>query len=426
VGTRHVLSGTRYFVAALFLLCPAAIGAATVDLDFDSLPSAQGWLYQGHIPESAAFSVDGNTLTLDTLGRGAVLSTYGIGNIIDPDLPFIVSVRARVLEQEGTPGSLPFHFGSFTGKETFQVGLGVAEVRVQGRRIGLDGSRFHDFRLEAVPGTGSSFFVDGQLVDSFPPHPTDVTGNSIFFGDGSAFDDSNGLVEIQRYLFLQDVDLVCPPDRSIVGCNMRALGRLPFSESEVPITPGRFRAEGGDAAPACGVARFTYRDSSSETCPKLVVRRTFTMTDRCGNSTSCRQIIRFGTGIDLGPITDLAVLKATFSAFPNPDPGPGPVIAWEVFPVALVANLGVSATPPGTVLFRLTGFGAGALSSRSGSVGKLEPGQFSFVAAARDSRNQGIIVPPGDYVLQVVVRSVGIDKNVSNNVASVQVRLPNK
>lgn len=113
--------------------------------------------------------------------------------------------------------------------------------------------------------------------------------------------------------------------------------------------------------------------------------------------------------------------EATYSAFPDPDPGPGPVLFWEVFPVALVANLGADVASPVTVLFRLSGFSG--RPSRSGSTAELRPGQFRFIAAPRDSGDRGFVVQPGDYVLQVVVKSVGIDKNVSNNVVSVPIHL---
>lgn len=80
---------------------------ATFDVQFDSLPTAQGWFYQGHVAESIAFSVDGTTLTQNTLGQGDISAVYFMNNVIDPTLPFTLSVRARVLQSDG-PGSLPF------------------------------------------------------------------------------------------------------------------------------------------------------------------------------------------------------------------------------------------------------------------------------------------------------------------------------
>ena len=120
---------------------------ATIDLQFDSLPTAQGWFYQGHVAESIAFSVDGTTLTQNTLGQGDISAVDFMNNVIDPTLPFTLSVRARVLQSDG-PGSLPFGFVAFSGSEIFQAVLGSNVLRVQGQDFTLDNTQFHDFRFE--------------------------------------------------------------------------------------------------------------------------------------------------------------------------------------------------------------------------------------------------------------------------------------
>src|SRR3990172_1664131 len=69
-----------------------------VVLGFDTRPSAQGWLYQGP-PEDTVISVDGTTLTIDTVGSTAPPAAYAQFGLIDPSLPFTVAFTARVVQQ---------------------------------------------------------------------------------------------------------------------------------------------------------------------------------------------------------------------------------------------------------------------------------------------------------------------------------------
>ena len=73
---------------------------SVLSLQFDSLPSAQGWTYlSGYAPNSpsemAVYSVDGTKLTQNTMGIGSNFGNYAINNAIDPTKPFTINVRAR-------------------------------------------------------------------------------------------------------------------------------------------------------------------------------------------------------------------------------------------------------------------------------------------------------------------------------------------
>jgi hypothetical protein len=63
---------------AVLLLLPA-FPAAALTLGFGSLPSAQGWTLSSSpgVVEGDVYSVDGTTLTLDTIGLGAAHASYG-------------------------------------------------------------------------------------------------------------------------------------------------------------------------------------------------------------------------------------------------------------------------------------------------------------------------------------------------------------
>ena len=73
--------------------------------------------------------------------------------------------------------------------------------------------------------------------------------------------------------------------------NYRTLGiNLPYNTSTTSISESQFFAEGGSDTDNCADLSFTYKDASSGTCP-ILVNRTFTVTDGCGNSTTKLQVI---------------------------------------------------------------------------------------------------------------------------------------
>ncbi|MCR9287925.1 T9SS type A sorting domain-containing protein [Saprospiraceae bacterium] len=86
----------------------------------------------------------------------------------------------------------------------------------------------------------------------------------------------------------------CPPTRDVEGCDTGdimngSLTALAYSETDVTITNTQFTNEGGAITEACGYT-IKYKDSSTGTCP-IVITRTFTVTDDCGNPITCDQTI---------------------------------------------------------------------------------------------------------------------------------------
>jgi hypothetical protein len=86
----------------------------------------------------------------------------------------------------------------------------------------------------------------------------------------------------------------CPPTRNVEGCDTGdimngGLTALAYSETDVTITNTQFTNEGGAITEACGYT-IKYKDSSTGTCP-IVITRTFTVTDDCGNPITCDQTI---------------------------------------------------------------------------------------------------------------------------------------
>src|SRR5689334_2347284 len=83
----------------------------TLTLNFNSLPSAQGWTYESGYgatsPPEKVYSVDGTKLTQNTMGIGSNFGNYVIYNGVDPTKPFTIDVRARVTESEETQPGAP-------------------------------------------------------------------------------------------------------------------------------------------------------------------------------------------------------------------------------------------------------------------------------------------------------------------------------
>jgi hypothetical protein len=164
--------------------------AAVIDLDFNSLPSAQEWTYRTSlgVDEENVFSVDGEALHQNSVGllddpkyvwQGSVQRT-----------PFDLRFRARLTEFDGVVDSA-FGFSVLLGVEDFfvYVGLGLGYVEVEENVVGnprvyVDTSQFHDYRLLGDPVAGSyRFFVDGAQVLSRTIGHNPLGDNFLMLGD---------------------------------------------------------------------------------------------------------------------------------------------------------------------------------------------------------------------------------------------------
>jgi YD repeat-containing protein len=190
-----------------------AVGTTTsqggaITLNFDSLPSRQGWTYQteSSVPESRAFSVDGTSLRLDTTGLGVNQTAfYDMFGAVERRWPFKANVRAQVLSEElALPNNaLGMNF-TVRGRQVglFSVGLGAARIQLQGLEvISFDTAASHDYLLEGQPAQGYRLAVDGVLLrtgaaalDSDPPSRLRL--GDVTFGP-------NSRAEISAYSYTQ-------------------------------------------------------------------------------------------------------------------------------------------------------------------------------------------------------------------------------
>ncbi|MFN8564803.1 MAG: choice-of-anchor Q domain-containing protein [Anaerolineae bacterium] len=179
-------------------------GAAT--LTFDSLPSAQGWIYSdpgAGNPEAASFSVSGGQLHQTVYAQG-IYSTphYELHGVVIPDQPFTLTVRARVTNYNETNGN-PWGFSIYVFAASEQYSLGISPARIVGGSVDIpfsfDVGKFHNYRMEGMPGSGYQLFVDDVLLGTVPAEALSVSPNYLQIGDGTG--GARADVDIEAFSF---------------------------------------------------------------------------------------------------------------------------------------------------------------------------------------------------------------------------------
>lgn len=183
-------------------------------LDMNSLPSAQGWTYVGDsgAVETSVFSVSGGMLHQNSIGIGATGSqggaSYSFFGVVDPALPFVLTMRVRVNQEEFAAANPTNAFGFGTGPRTGTnesfVGLGADRVEVihsstRPMYVRDTTAQFHDYRMEGGGGT-FSVFVDGSLLDSGTSLAT-AGANALILGDLTR--GPNASADIASFEFVQ-------------------------------------------------------------------------------------------------------------------------------------------------------------------------------------------------------------------------------
>jgi len=214
-----------YFLSFLlvFVSSTTIVSAETISLNFDTLPSNQGWEYIAYgnsVPEADIFSVDNDALHQNSLGVGYATSgsnLYRLNDFIKNSLPFTISLTAKIIQAKSNAGNNPFGFvfgGIFVSpEENFKtgIGIGIGTNKIQDNTLrtistSIDNTQFHNYLLEVNPQTGYSFYVDEALIytgslGNFPIEENDQLLNYLFLGDGTG--SANAQVEITKYVFTQ-------------------------------------------------------------------------------------------------------------------------------------------------------------------------------------------------------------------------------
>lgn len=214
------------------LLCGTA-ESQTISLQFDSLPSAQGWTYDSDgAPETSIFSVSGGVLVQNTVPYPWSFEVYEAMGAVNPLLPFSISVRARVLQDSGTPGNdAGFCFTAHTGTDMFLIGLStnrIEDALNNDLSTTIDNTTFHDYLLNGVSGVGYEFFVDGVLVGTGPPRP-DPRPARVALGDCTR--GRGAYAKITRYVFTQvlPVEIDIKPGSDPNSINLSSAGSIPVA-----------------------------------------------------------------------------------------------------------------------------------------------------------------------------------------------------
>jgi hypothetical protein len=200
-------------LSALAFVASAAVAQSTIQLDFNSLPSAQGWVYMNmgnSATEGQVFSLAGGVLTQNSLGLGSAgqgSNRYNLYDRLTPGQDYTLEVRARLIAEEGADGLNHYGFsaGYFDGTGVaFGFGLGDSGVITDwGLYSGIDTHLVHTYRLVGHSATAgasarSALWIDGLLVGQGLAGnygscaPLGAFCNSVYLGDGTGGPNARG------------------------------------------------------------------------------------------------------------------------------------------------------------------------------------------------------------------------------------------
>lgn len=229
-------------VALTVTVSPASAQGVSVELGFDTLPSAQGWEYSRGcwlppspgLDESDVFSLateNGvNVLAVDSYFSYHTCPNYYLDGLVDPELPFTLTVRARILAYYNTPSS-PCGLGFVVnvGHEQHDIclGPGATDIYIEtGRHVtvpdGFSIYDWHDYTLKGEQGMGYEIWIDGAYLDrtDAPFVDPSVDLYRLSFGDGASGAD----VEAQiSSLVFEQIPPNDPPDCSAAGPSVAVL-----------------------------------------------------------------------------------------------------------------------------------------------------------------------------------------------------------
>ena len=227
----HVRATMRFGIRAVFRIlllasCASQSWASAIVVDFSSLPSSQGWIYENGTTgtaESSVFSVSGGVLTQNTMGLGFAPESalfYLLPDVLSNQDPFHLVVRARVLQSEGSVATNPFgfSFGVYIDNYAFLVGLSPTQVQGVNQAFvaNIDNTQFHTYEMDGTPGAGFTLSVDGILVGSANALLIGPPTNGLALGDTTG--GTNALAEVTRLEFRQGASAVPEPSTAaLVG-----------------------------------------------------------------------------------------------------------------------------------------------------------------------------------------------------------------
>jgi len=217
---------TTAMPAIALVVLSQSLGAATVaQLNFDTLPSAQGWSFFSSGPHSSteanSFTVNGASLNQDTIASGGN-GIGATGYLLNPS-PAITgdytmfwdaSVSSQVIYQQPELRWASFSAQIDLAGDAINFGIMPTELYINGAYFtptGFDGTAQNSYRVEVSSATNSfSLYVNGTLERSSSTISTslnaielgDNTGRSDSIGSTSRFDVETGIIPEPSSAFL--------------------------------------------------------------------------------------------------------------------------------------------------------------------------------------------------------------------------------
>ncbi|HCE55518.1 MAG TPA: hypothetical protein DER05_11215, partial [Lutibacter sp.] len=154
-----------------------------------------------------------------------------------------------------------------------------------GESLYCEGDSDGDITLTVQGGTASYTYSWKKTGDNVTVVSTDQNPSGLSAGTYNVIvTDANGCTTTASATIIDgdgiDPVVTAPADYTLEGCDTNAILGRTYSEADVTVASpytGLTIVETGT-----GIASVTYKDSKSGTCP-IVVTRTFTVTDNCGN-----------------------------------------------------------------------------------------------------------------------------------------------
>ena len=181
---------SRVLLTAVVVLLAAVMPLSAGAIDFNALPSTQGWTFVtgGAVSESENVTLSGGVLAINTMGEGTGYGWYQSIGVYVTGVSSLV-FRARALASEDDFG---FAFGIYDGNAAYIVGLGAGEIKsYMGSHTAYDTSVFRTYVLE-VDHDNAMFTLSSGGSQIFAGTGIANTDNLVLFGDITSGGNAHG------------------------------------------------------------------------------------------------------------------------------------------------------------------------------------------------------------------------------------------
>ena len=222
--------------------------AANITLDFNSLPSAQGFTYTSigpSVSEGSIFSVNGNLLQENTLGvpfSGSGDAMYNMHNAVNPLLSYTLTITARVNDETySNPANLcGLLFGASSSNGTSYMCLGTSKTEIDSPINGVvtptyyssNNTQFNTYAIVGSPSGHTMYYVNGTLIATLQPRTDDPSYTNLSIGLGDGTGGSRASADISFFQFSQSA---VPIPAAIWMVGSALVGLVGFARRKLPL-----------------------------------------------------------------------------------------------------------------------------------------------------------------------------------------------